>query len=399
MRISIIGGGMAGMICAIAASFNSNNIITIYERQSALGKKVAITGNGKCNLSNVDVANTNKYSSNNRAMLEQLMQCFDNEECTSFFKKLGLVTTVNKGGIYPASGQAISVVKILEKRLNELGVRIVYDKYIDCIEKTKDAYIVDGEKVDAVVLAFGGKAGIYGENSSCGIEIIKALELKGIRPAPALTGVNCLCDNKQINGVRVHARVSIYDGDEYIYSDEGELQIAEYGLSGIPVFNLTNHLPYNLLPDNNIRFVVDYMPDMTKEELLQYFMDYSSRYDASMLDMMLAVFNDKLGKYMLLNNEIDSDTSVRKVSASMLEKLVVSIKAYSYKFESLRNYKNAQIMKGGVDLSELDDSYMIKKHKNIYAIGEMLDVSGECGGYNLYFAYHSGRVVGEKLAR
>lgn len=399
MRICIIGGGMAGMICAITASFNSDNKITLYERQSAIGKKVAITGNGRCNLSNVDVKNTIRYSSQNFERLYELMASFDNDRCQEFYKENGLVTTVDKGGIYPVSGQALSVVKILESRMLELGVNIVCDKYIDSIEKKGDSYIVDNKQYDAVVLAFGGKAGIYGENALCGIEIIKSLELKGVRPAPALTGVICKCDNKSINGVRIHAKVSLYDRDEFIASDEGNLQISENGLSGIPVFNLTNHMPYGIGPDNDISFVVDYMPEMTEQDMLDYFCQYKEKRNTSASNMLLSMFNDKMSLYLLEASHIKGDSCVRSLSKENIIELINNIKAYKYKFDSLRNYKNAQVMKGGVDLSEIDENYMLKKHSGIYAIGEMIDVSGECGGYNLYFAYHSGRAVGDLLSQ
>lgn len=398
MRVCIIGGGMAGIICAITASFNSDNKIVVYERQDRIGKKVSITGNGKCNLSNVEVGNSERYTSQDKERLVDFVSTFDNQACVDFYRKLGLVTTVNKGGIYPVSGQALSVVKILENRMRERGIDIICDRYIDSIETCSSGYIVDGEQYDAVVLAFGGKAGIYGENSSCGIEIIKDLGLKGVRPHPALTGVICKCDNKSINGVRVHATVSLYDGSEFLYSDEGELQINENGLSGIPVFNVTNHLPYNIGPDNNLVLVVDYMPEMSIEQLYSYFVDYISMYDTNLLNMMISMFNDKLARYILSSLGLEGDDSVRKLDKNVLMSLVKKTKGYSYAYDSLRNYKNAQVMKGGIDLSELDDGYMLCKYPGIYAIGEMLDISGECGGYNLYFAYHSGRVVGEKLA-
>lgn len=398
MKICIVGGGMAGIICAIVASTNSDNSITIIERQSSIGKKIAITGNGKCNLSNKNVTVATKYSSYDRDILERLMASFDDAKCKAFYESIGLYTSYTRDGLYPLCGQASAVVDILEARLNELGVRILTDTYADEVKPTGDGYKVCGEYYDAVVLAFGGKAGVYGENSSCGIEIIKGLGFQGMRPSPALTGIICKGDYKSIAGVRTHARTSLYDGDNCLYKDDGELQLTEYGLSGIPVFNITNHLPYNMGPQNNIRLVVDFAPDFNeknlKEILVRNSKDFSSR---TILNMMVGMMNNKLAMYLLNQSQIKCDKKLKDIDPSDIDKLVSQIKAHEFVFDSLRNYKNAQVMHGGVRLTEIDDNYQANNYKNVFLIGEMLDISGECGGYNLYFAYHSGRVVGEYL--
>lgn len=399
MKICIIGGGMAGMICAIEASSNSDNKITIYERQSSLGKKVAITGNGKCNLSNIDVSNPNKYSSIDRDILDAYMTSFDNDECQNFYRSIGLQTTINKGGVYPIGGQASSVVSILVDKLNENGVEIVLDKYIDSVVPCDKGYKVDGRFFDKVVLAFGGKAGVYGENSSCGIEILKSLEIAGVRPAPALCGVEIKENIKNLSGVRTNALISLLDNDKVIYEEAGELQLADYGLSGIPIFNLTNHMPYNLGPNNNIRFKVDYMPEYREEELTNLFNSYKKTIGSRCIyDTLLGLFNSKLASYFLQISNIKSDASVINAVDDEVCSLVSVIKNSIYTFSSLRNYKNAQVMKGGVRLNQLDESFMVKDIPGVYVIGEMMDVSGECGGYNLYFAYHSGRSVGRLFA-
>ncbi len=389
---------MAGIICAITAAADSNNEITIYERQSSIGKKIAITGNGKCNLSNINVCDSSRFSSFVNDILEKLVKDFDNDSCQKFYESIGIYTTFTRGGMYPACGNAGSVVTLLTNRLGELGVRIVTDLYVDNVTVSGSGYTVCGEYYDAVVLAFGGKAGIYGENSSCGIEIIKGLGFEGVRPSPALTGIICKGDMKTVTGVRTHAAVSLYDGDKFIYSDEGELQLAENGLSGIPVFNVTNHLPYNMGPDNNIRLFVDFAPELEADNLSNILSNIKENSPKRSMDMtMLGLMNAKLAAFILGKAELSGDMPVGNISNDDISKLVNIIKSYEFIFDSLRNYKNAQVMRGGVRLTEVDSNFESIKYPNIYLIGEMLDVSGECGGYNLYFAYHSGRNVGRKF--
>lgn len=399
MKICIIGGGMAGIICAITAAANPENKITIYERQSSIGKKIAITGNGKCNLSNINVRDVSRFSSFDTDILKSLASDFDNDSCQAFYESIGIHTTYSRGGMYPLCGHAGSVVTMLNNRISELGVRVVTDIYIDNIKESAGSYIVNNEKYDAVVLAFGGKAGIYGENSSCGIEIIKGLELTGVRPSPALTGIICKGDMKAVSGVRTHATVSLYDGDTYIYSDEGELQLADNGLSGIPIFNLTNHLPYNMGSDNDLKIHVDFAPEIIKEKLLGIFSECKKSYpDRSMSMVMLGIMNGKLAGYILETAGIDGDKAIKNMDDNAINNLVDLIKNHVFIYDSLRNYKNAQVMRGGVRLTEITGNYESKNYPSIFMIGEMLDISGECGGYNLYFAYHSGRSVGQVLA-
>lgn len=399
MRICIIGGGMAGIICAISAAVNKDNEITIYERQSSIGKKIAITGNGKCNLSNINVSDSSHFSSLDNDILKDMVDDFDNKRCQEFYESMGIYTTYVRGGMYPLCGNAGSMVSMFCNRLNELGVRIVTDTYINSVDKADKGYIVNEEKYDAVVLAFGGKAGIYGENGCCGIEIIKELELQGVRPSPALTGIICKENMKSISGVRTHAKISLLDRQQFIYCDEGELQLAENGLSGIPVFNVTNHFPYNLSSDNEIKLSVDFAPLYDEAKLSDILKNIRKQTPNRSMELsLLGLMNCKLARYILEKSGIPSNGSISAIDDSDLKRLIINIKNQIFSFDSLRNYKNAQVMRGGVRLTEIDSNFELKKYPNIFLIGEMLDVSGECGGYNLYFAYHSGRKVGEHLA-
>ena len=397
MNIAIIGGGMSGIVAAITASKNKNNNITIYERQKDIASKILITGNGKCNICNSRVSEKGHYSSFETDRLDTLSMNFDPKKLIDFFKGLGLSLKERDGYYYPVSNQARSVYAVLSNAIKKASVKVITDKYIDRIAVNPEGYTIDGKNYDAVVLAVGGRAGIYKENAFSGRELIKSLDLKSSRTFPALTGAVCVGDYKTLKGVRVDASIKLYADDKFVAEDTGELQFADYGLSGIPVFNLSSHVPYDY---KEAYFEVDLFPENTEEELKNMLSDIKAMYPKYRAINVLAGFtNINILKYALSMTGIHEDKLMENVADKDLDSLALWCKKSKHPMERLRDYKNAQIMTGGILLSEIDDNYMCIHHKNLYITGEALDLNGECGGYNLYFAFESGYEVGQKLAK
>lgn len=397
MNIAIIGGGMSGIVAAITASKNKNNNITIYERQKDIASKLLITGNGKCNICNRRVLEKGHYSSYETDRLDTLSKNFDPKKLIDFFKGLGLSLKERDGYYYPVSNQARSVYAVLSNALKKASVKVITDKYIDKIAVNPEGYTIDGKNYDVVVLAVGGRAGIYKENAFSGRELIKSLKLKSSRTFPALTGAVCVGDYKTLKGVRVDAGIKLYADGKLVAGDTGELQFADYGLSGIPVFNLSSHVPYDY---KEAYFEVDLFPENTEEELKNMLSDIKAMYPKYRAINALAGFtNINILKYALSMAGIHEDKLMENVADKDLESLALWCKKSKHPMERLRDYKNAQIMAGGILLSEIDDNYMCIHHKNLYITGEALDLNGECGGYNLYFAFESGYEVGQKLAK
>ena len=396
-RIAIIGGGMSGMICAICAAASKDNRITIFERAEDVGKKLLMTGNGKCNICNSEVGMLRHYSSSEEALLELLGKKFNYRHLTDFFENMGLKLYARNGYWYPYSNQASSVLGILKMRLRESKVKVVTDRYISHIEKHGSGkFTVGNEEFDYVVLAFGGRAGVYKENAFSGREILRELNIQSSRTFPALTGMLVLQDVRTVAGVRCEAECILTDTNKEIWSERGELQFTDNSLSGIPIFNLSNHIPYEY---DNLSVIVRLFPDLNRAEIIRDIERVANHYDnRTALQLLSGMINTKLAGYILMRSGIDENVRFKNIDDKGKMRIFDCLDKLSFDIKGLREYKNAQIMKGGVLLSEVDNNYMLKKHKGVFACGEMLDFNGECGGYNLYFAFESGYTIGSYLA-
>ena len=325
--------------------------------------------------------------------LASLVETFDCKDCIEFFNEQGLITKDEAGYFYPVSNQARSVLRILLNSINKKNIKTIANTYIDKIEKDGNGYRIEGIYYDKVVLAFGGRAGVYKENAFSGRELIKQLDLRCTRTAPALTGVICQGDYTGLKGVRADARITMHV-DGTAYTEEGELQYTDYGLSGIPIFNLTSHLPEQY---SDVYFEVNVMPDKDMDAVEKIVRDIITRYEEyDVKDAFSGLLNSKLLDDMCVK-VLEDTTCVKDISGEMINDIVTYITKNIHVMDKVRDYKSAQIMKGGIALSEIDSHYMSMKHNNLFITGEALDVNGECGGYNLYFAFKSGKTVGDYL--
>lgn len=392
-KVAVIGGGMSGLIAAGFATLNDENEIVIFERQKEIASKILITGNGKCNICNEKVNDISNYSSDDMDKLEDLLRDFESRECISYFEKNGLMLKEKNGYYYPVSNQAKSVVNVIKNVISDKNVQIITDKYINEIKKTeRGTYIIEGQEFDYVILAVGGRAGCYKENAFSGRELIKQLELSSTRTMPALTGAICEGDYSMLKGVRCDAKVSLYIDDKFADMEEGELQFAEYGISGIPVFNLSSKLPYG---QSKVEFRINLMPNKSKDELISSINELKQIMpDFTVYKALSGFMNTALLSFVLKKTDVSEKTKIKELNAETIERLAAYINESVHHFEKTRDYKNAQIMKGGIDLSEIDENYMSIKNKNLFITGEALDVNGKCGGFNLYFAFHSGKKAG-----
>lgn len=390
MKIAIIGGGMSGLITGIEASKNKNNSITIFERQESIGKKILMTGNGRCNLSNINVCDVKHYSSRNINRLNALINKQDYKIIEEYFRNLGLYTRIKNDGLYPYSNQALSVLEMLKIALNKPNINIKTKCYIDNIIRQDDKWIVDDDLFDAVVICTGGKAGVYKESEENGFCIAKKLGIDVTGIGPALAGIEVEDNVKALAGIRAEAKVKvIYDGNTY--EDQGELQLTDYGISGIPVFNITSHL--NGI--NKATIFIDFIHDFNKENLTQ---DINNRLKSNnIINSVSGIVNKKIITYILKEKNIDASNVTNTIDIA--GKIVDELSNFQLTPVRIKGFKNAQVSKGGICLDEIDECYMSNKYNNLYFAGEILDVTGECGGYNLHFAFHSGYTIGKNLCK
>ena len=381
MNIAVIGGGMAGLCAAIKCAENKDNKVTIYERQEKPGKKILMTGNGRCNLTNTDADDLSKYVTNNAESLGRLYKNTSFMDAIDFFETYGLFIRAKEGGIYPFSNKASSVRDVLILAAENNNVRIINDTYIDNITPKKDKFTINSDIYDKVILACGGKAGVYKEQEYNGYKITKTLDINYEFFSPGLCGIKCEGDFSLLNKSRAEARVTLMSNSTDPVSDEGEIQFTDYGLSGIPIFNLSLYTDKNVI-DGGAYILADFLPFMSEIETKGLF---AYKKNAG-LDLFKGLFTDELANYLAKDLDIN-DT----------EAVVKAVKYQRFNITGLKEYKSAQVMKGGISLSEINENYESVKYPGLYITGEMLDVTGHCGGFNINFAVVSALKAGRDI--
>ena len=405
MKVLVVGGGASGMMAAINASIYGAEV-TLYERNSSLGKKILATGNGKCNITNLDLSYDNYFSEDKDEIATYFNQ-FDNEATISLFKSFGLLLK-NKGVyVYPASEQASTVRDVLELRLLEHKVKVVLGITINSITKQDSIFVVNTDNgtdtFDRVILACGSYAGLRKNDrissDKDGYSLAYHLGHSIIPVKPALTQLVCEADYlKDIAGVRCEGKINLLKNDIDIASDYGELQFTEYGISGIPTFQISRYVARDI--KSIYKVSIDLLPNMEKENLQELLQSRILVYmGAKVGDYFLGLFNSKINSLIikllgLTENDLITDDNKCTLmnSADIIKGLIINIK-------SAKSFENAQCCSGGVPLSELDDKLQSKKCSGLYIIGEMVDVDGKCGGYNLQWAWTTGYIAGKSAVR
>ncbi|MBR6256166.1 MAG: aminoacetone oxidase family FAD-binding enzyme [Lachnospiraceae bacterium] len=379
-KISVIGGGMSG-ICAAILLARAGYKVTIYERQDRIGKKILLTGNGRCNLSNEDI-NSSFYQSPDNEKLKRVLDNMSISERDVFYKSLGISTCNIRGGIYPVSRQASSVIDALRFTLRELNVNIVTGAKAISIRKDlsivfEDRNITAPADAEAVIIACGGKAGVYSEDKENGFKLLEGMGHSLNLTYPALTHLKCEEDLKAVAGVRCDAALSLKT-DEGTFRETGELQLNKDSVSGIPVFQLSRYcreLSGISLEADFLCFLSD--PRGAYDTRIQM---YAGR---QLEEFFAGWLNKKLAQYLIKRSGLRPSDIVRECD---MKKLYRTLTHCSFKINGRGNYREAQLMCGGVPLSEVSDSLESLRMKRVYLLGELLDVNGACGGYNLHFA-------------
>lgn len=402
-RIAVIGGGASGMMAAITAA-RAGSRVTIYERNERLGKKILATGNGKCNLGNWKLSEK-EYYGGSLELIRGCLEQFGTEETVTFFRELGLLVKERNGYLYPLSEQASSVLDVLRQEVAALGIRVVTEAKVNRLEKnTSGSFIVGYEKhqeeYDRVIIACGSKAAPKTGSDGSGYKLAKQLGLRLIPTVPALVQLKCREEYcKAIAGVRANAGIHIWDGKEELACEEGELQLTEYGISGIPVFQLSRVVNYRLREASELRAVIDFLPDMKDadyESLIKKRLEGLKNRTTE--EFFTGMLNKKLMLLFLKLAGCKPGQSVEEAGEEKLREVFRLCRSFSLHITGSNSYDNAQVCAGGVDLAELTDRLEVRKCPGAYLVGEVLDVDGRCGGYNLQWAWTSGYLAGKAAA-
>lgn len=407
MKVGIIGGGSSGLMAGISCA-DCGHEVEIIEHMNRPGKKLLLTGSGKCNLTNRDM-DINHFHCNDLKKVIYILNCFDNGSTISFFEKLGLLTKERNGYYYPYQDQACAVLDILRYRLRNLGVSIRTECDVTDIIPKNSGYIVSTSAgdfyYDAVIMAQGSKAAPKTGSDGSGYELAKKLGHKIVKPLPALTQLRCKEDFfPSLAGIRCQGSVSIKVDGCIVASDKGELQLNNYGISGIPVMQVSHLAVKSLDEGKKVNASLCFLPGVfdgstTLEDACRVCSEmlkerFASDNQKTCEESLIGLFNKNLGNCILKRCNINlnkracllDDKQINLISRMILDFEVCVIGA--------NGFDSCQICQGGVDINEVTCNLESIHCKNLFFCGEILDVHGDCGGYNLQWAWSSGYVAG-----
>ena len=408
-QVAVIGGGAAGLTAAIWAARSGASAV-ILEHTDRVGKKILSTGNGRCNLTNSKMEASCYRSGDPQFPMEAISQ-FGWKDTLRWFSSMGLLCRCRmESYYYPMSDQAAAVLDCLRMECSRLGITIRTGIQPERIRRMREGrrsfYEImtdQGEvRADAVILACGSKAAPNTGSDGSGYELAKSLGHRIIKPLPALVQLRCQGNHyRQLAGIRTEADLKLLVNDREMWRERGELQITDYGISGIPVFQLSRFAARGMDEGKKVRVMIDFLPFMDKKEsrifLEQRFAEFGDRNGE---DFLTGVLHKKLAAVLLKMAGIRLDQPVSSASIRQREHLLRAIKEYEALVSSVNPFANAQVCCGGVDVREVDPSTMESRLMgDIYFAGEILDVDGICGGYNLQWAWSSGKVAGCRAAQ
>ena len=394
MNIIIIGAGPAGMVAAINAK-NENNKVILIEKNDRVGKKLLATGNGRCNYTNLNLSENN-YSS--PSFVKKTLEEFSNQDLINYFSLLGLESTRDGNRVYPITLKANSVLNILMYWLDKEDIDIRSNTEVKEIKKNKNGFdvITSHEKIEAdiVIAAFGGKSMPASGSDGKSFEILKKLGLKITELKPALTQVKLESKYlKHLSGTKVIGKVKLFKGNKEIDERNGEILFTNYGISGPPILDLA----VNISEGNFIEVpLINNVDENTVDKL------YSRYYmleDFSLEEYLMGIVDKKFIHFIIDYLNLDKKIAMNMISMSDFQKIIEILLKSKFKVIGTTGFKNSQVTRGGVDLSEVNNyDYSSKKFENLYIIGEALNIDGDCGGYNLHFAFASGYRLGKMLS-
>ncbi len=396
MTIGIIGAGASGMAAALAASQNKDAKILLFERQARCGRKLQATGNGRCNLSNSH-ADPHAYHGEQKGFVDFALERYPVAETLSWFEDLGLYTVTEASGrIYPYSDQANSVVDVLRFALMRENISLYTGFEVSRVRKEAEGFLVEGNDesfyCDKLIIACGGLAGSKLGGSMSGYQLLRKFGHHVTKLRPALVQLKsdwrgCV----SLKGVRANCHAAIYQDNILRAESIGELQFTEYGLSGPVIFEVSRDV---CAEKGQWSCRLDFLPDMT-EELL--FAKLSDRRKTKLTaeDLFAGILHNRMGRVLTQTVGIKNTREISQLTDEELHQAAFIAKQLEVSLTEPMGMEHAQVTAGGVVTEEFVAETMESKLvPNLFACGEVLDVDGDCGGFNLQWAWSSGRLAG-----
>lgn len=401
-RVAVVGGGASGMMAAIAAA-EHGAAVTVFEHKDRVGKKLLSTGNGRCNLSNV-IQTPDCYRGAHPEFAGRVLAQFGMPETLRFFSDLGIYVKNKGGGFYPHSEQASAVLDVLRFKLSELHIDVRLQAHVDDIRQKDSGFLITAggrtERFDRVVLAAGSKAAPATGSDGSGYALAKKLGHHIIEPLPSLVQLRSGRPGlKGLAGVRCDGTAVLCVDGQPVCRESGELQWTDYGISGIPVFQLSGLAARSLKEGRQVEVLVDFLPDFTQEQLLEMLhMRIVHGPYKRMEEFFIGLFHKKLCMALLREAGCTPALPCTELSDVHLMRLAQAIRAFPVPVDGVNSFDKAQTCTGGVDTMELTDSMESGRVRGLYFAGEIVDIDGRCGGYNLQWAWSSGYIAGRQAA-
>ena len=405
--VIIIGGGPAGILCAAAIKENAKEMVnvTIVERLEKIGKKILATGNGKCNFTNKNLS-PRRY--NNPKFVTPTLSKYGYKEIVEYLESIGLLSKeISEGRMYPYTESATTVLEVMRMHLNRLGVNVKTNYEVNKVVEKNGRYLVYNKnqrnyclECDYLVFACGGaSAPVLGSNGS-GYGLLKPFKVKVTDIYPGLVGIKSdITTLKVLNGLRFKCNVSVYEKKtkSCVWIEYGEVQFKGDGISGIVVMEASTFMARHL---GNYVINLDLMPEASLDDTIRMLNIRKELFESSeVLNLLTGMLPKMLGQVILKKASIDMNSYIKNLTKANITKIAGLIKAFPLDVKGDYGFERSQVTVGGVSVTEVDNETLeIRKMPNAYVCGEIIDVDGECGGYNMQWALASGYLVGKKIS-
>lgn len=405
LKVLVIGGGAAGMMAAISAK-NHGADVTIFERNNRVGRKILATGNGRCNYSNINLSIDNYHGKNPKFPYSPLSQ-FNVYDTIDFFERLGITPYIEENGrVYPMSLQSSSVLDVLRFELEYLGIEVITEAFVTDISKKANKFSVtleDGRKFtgDRIILATGGKAAPNTGSDGNGYKLAEKLGHTIEYVFPGLVQLK-LEGNffKKVDGVKIVGVAELYDENMLIRREEGDILFTNYGISGPPILQISRIANKLLYEGKKPELKIVIIKDKNKEELEKYLhYRFSFMPKKTIEKALIGLINKRLIIPMLKEIGVDKNKLIAHISKEEIRKISNILTDFRFNIIGSKSWDSAQVTAGGVKTDEINNTTMESKLvKGLYFAGEIVDVDGDCGGFNLQWAWSSGYVAGKNSA-
>ncbi len=394
-KVAVIGAGAAGLMAALSASEHGADV-TLYERNNRIGKKLLATGNGRCNYSNIN-ASAEHYNSGAKTLIHSIFKQYDAQWCVDYFQRLGIEPKLEQEGkLFPRSEQAGSFLDIFLYQIADRKITLLTEKEVKSININQSGFEIMGKTYDAVILTAGGKSMPNSGSDGRAYTLAENFGHSCSKLYPAIVQLK-LKENylSALQGVKIKARAEFYADGKLIFSDSGDVLFTNYGISGPPILQLSRYYVRSSAKKASLK--INLFPELSFEEVIEI-LTRRKALDKPLVDYCIGFLHKKLIHTVLKLENLDKKRRSSSLTDAEIHSLAKRLTAWELTISSTMSWQNAQVTVGGIKLSEIGHNLESSFMPSLYFAGEMLDVDGQCGGYNLQWAWASGYLAGQNAA-